>query len=148
MRLAGYSAAASAIGLIPPAQPCDTIVISMLELLWRKVVAAHSYALRRFLDNHERVKVWPARKTDQQLVLRYLASKFQPGVGYSEKEVNAILNRYHTFEDYALLRRSLYDYGFLERERNGSRYWLAAATADTTDDTALPSLTAPDDHTT
>ena len=47
---------------------------------------------------------------------------------YTEKEVNAILNRCHTFEDWALLRRELFERGYLNRERDGSTYWRTPKT--------------------
>jgi hypothetical protein len=39
------------------------------------------------------------------------------GVIYTEKEVNAILKQYHTFEDRALLRRELYDKRYFDRKK-------------------------------
>lgn len=82
-----------------------------------------SLRLRRFLDAQERVTTWPAKQQDKRLVLAYLATKFEAERHYTEKEVNALLNAWHTFADYALLRRYLFDYGWLDRERDGSRYW-------------------------
>jgi hypothetical protein len=82
-----------------------------------------SFRLRRFLDNRERVATWPAKQQDKRLVLKYLATKFEAERDYTEKEVNALLKAWHTFGDYVLLRRYLFDYGLLDRERNGSRYW-------------------------
>ena len=54
----------------------------------------------------------------------YLASKFELGKRYSEKEVNEILNNWHTFEDWAMLRRDLFDKWFLGRDPKGKEYWL------------------------
>ena len=59
-----------------------------------------------------------------RILLEYLAKSFQPGIDYTEKQVNAILNRFHP--DIAGLRRDLVDAGLLSRERDGSRYWLSA----------------------
>ncbi|MFA9463130.1 MAG: DUF2087 domain-containing protein [Velocimicrobium sp.] len=42
---------------------------------------------------------------------------------YSEKEVNSICEKWHTFGDYFILRRELIDNGLLCRVPNGSRYW-------------------------
>jgi hypothetical protein len=55
--------------------------------------------------------------------LNYLLSKFDPTRLYTEKEVNTLLNEYHTFGDPALLRRELFDRGLLDRIPNGSAYW-------------------------
>ena len=59
----------------------------------------------------------PSRQKKLMVILRWLASKFQPGVMYSEREVNAILTA--CYHDYATLRRDLVDFGFLRRERGG-----------------------------
>ncbi|MBI3739082.1 MAG: DUF2087 domain-containing protein [Chloroflexi bacterium] len=56
-----------------------------------------------------------------RVVLEYLVQAFSPGVDYTEKEVNAIIKRFH--EDFAGLRRDLIDAGLLQRESDGSRYW-------------------------
>ena len=57
-------------------------------------------------------------------VLRYLAGKFEEDLVYSQKEVNSIINEWHNFGDYFILRRLLIDYGFLARTADGSRYWV------------------------
>ncbi len=82
--------------------------------------------LRRFLDTAGRVKSWPSRSKDQQIVLAYLAAHFERGREYSEKEVNAILNAWHSYGDHATLRRYLYDHRYLDRSRDGARYWLGS----------------------
>lgn len=82
--------------------------------------------LKTYLDELERVTKWPSKRNKGQfqlLVLQYLASKFEPGVTYTEKEVNALLNQYHTFNDPALLRREMVERKLLERTRDGKAYW-------------------------
>lgn len=79
--------------------------------------------LARFLDEEKRVTMLPAKKEKRDCVLAYLAEKFEPGRDYTEKEVNALLSVWHTFDDFFLLRRELVDHKLLLRERNGSRYW-------------------------
>lgn len=54
-------------------------------------------------------------------ILEYLVEAFTPGMDYKEKEVNAIIRRFH--EDVSGLRRDLIDAGLLKRESDGSRYW-------------------------
>ena len=80
--------------------------------------------LRNFLDDELRLKAYPTKRKLKDASLYYLASKFEPKKEYTEKEVNELLNRWHTFEDAALLRRELYDLRFLGREINGSKYWM------------------------
>jgi len=86
--------------------------------------------LRRFLDAEGRLKVWPAKLKDQKLVLAHLAAEFAVGRQYSEREVNQILQRLHTFGDWVSLRRALIDHRFLDREADGSRYWRQLGAAE------------------
>lgn len=80
----------------------------------------------RFLDSGKKVKTWPKKQADKILVLDYLATKFDPARTYTEKEVNEILNIWHTFVDWPLLRRELVDRGYLIRDINGYEYKLSA----------------------
>lgn len=80
-------------------------------------------SIRRFFDLQGRLTTWPARQQDQIAVLAHLASRFEPGTMYTEKEVNAVLNRHHTWRDPATLRRQLYDRFLLDRTSDGARYW-------------------------
>jgi hypothetical protein len=58
------------------------------------------------------------------VILRWLASLFEIGRLYGEKEVNAVLKTAYA-EDYVSLRRELINFGYLRRERGGGQYWLA-----------------------
>lgn len=83
-------------------------------------------SIATYLDESGRVVGWPSkrnRRGAQRLVLAYLASKFEHGRDYREREVNEILRAWHTFDDHALLRRELFEAGLLLREKDGSRYW-------------------------
>jgi hypothetical protein len=66
-----------------------------------------------------RLREIPAKQSKRRIVLTRLALEFEPGMRYSEREVNETLSRFH--EDYASLRRYLVDEELLTRER--SRYW-------------------------
>lgn len=78
-----------------------------------------------FLDNEGRIIQVPKPNRTKIPLLAYLASKFEEGRNYTEKEVNNIINAWHTFNDYFILRRLLIDYGFLRRTPNGAEYWVA-----------------------
>ncbi len=87
-------------------------------------------ALRPFVDDDGRIHQWPARQKTQRMAAALLARRFEPGRDYSEPEVNVLLMDGHTFADWALLRRVLCDWRVLDRERDGSRYWLHAGAAE------------------
>ncbi len=84
-------------------------------------------SIAMFLDDGGRITQLPARGEAKRAVLAYLATKFSCDRDYTQKEVNAIIDNWHTFGDYFLLRRELIDYQFLYRERDGSRYWKEAS---------------------
>ncbi len=77
-----------------------------------------------FLDINGKIKQLPVPNRTKIPVLQYLCTKFETGRTYSEKEVNRIIDAWHTFGDYFILRRSLIDYGFLARTANGAQYWV------------------------
>ncbi len=73
--------------------------------------------LQTFFDG-ERLQI-PSSEKKLLVIIKWLADKFEYDVRYTEKEVNAILTRYHA--DYALLRRELVDCHYLKREKG--IYW-------------------------
>jgi predicted transcriptional regulator len=77
--------------------------------------------LKDFCTTDGKIKAFPAQRKKFEAVLRYVLKAFQPGVRYSEKEVNQIIARFN--EDTATLRRELVDYHWLKREGGGGAYW-------------------------
>ena len=79
--------------------------------------------LKPFLDENGKLRQYPKKRKPKMLSLYYLASKFEPQIEYSEEEINRIIEAWHTFNDWAMLRRDLYDNHFFDRKENGSIYW-------------------------
>lgn len=79
--------------------------------------------ITRFLDENSKVKIWPAKRDMKIEILSYISTKFEISRDYTEKEVNEIIEAWHTFGDYFMIRRGLIDYRFLSRTKNGARYW-------------------------
>ena len=77
--------------------------------------------LATFTDADGRITSFPAQRKKYLVLLRYVVRAFEPGVRYTEKQVNEILSRYN--EDTADLRRSLIDTRMMARETGGSAYW-------------------------
>ena len=94
----------------------DTAWIEALD--WDE---ADKKVLREFTENGRLIQL-PAKDKKCMVIMRWLATKFEPSVRYSEKQMNAMLTEVH--EDYATLRRNLVEYGFMRRERGGGDYWL------------------------
>ncbi len=76
----------------------------------------------RFIDGAGKVRQWPTKHSDKALVVAYLATKFEAARSYTEPEINEILKNWHTFGDWPLLRRELYEQGYLDRAKDGSNY--------------------------
>ncbi|HZU66792.1 MAG TPA: metalloregulator ArsR/SmtB family transcription factor [Ktedonobacteraceae bacterium] len=66
-----------------------------------------------------RLKEIPASRKKRSVILKWLAQQFEPGVRYSEAQVNEILQRYHP--DSATLRREMIGEHLLQREQGS--YW-------------------------
>jgi hypothetical protein len=65
---------------------------------------------------------FPVKEKRKIAILRNLIKRFDKERKYTEKEVNEILkNAYH---DYVTLRRYLIEYGFMDRIKDGSSYWV------------------------
>jgi hypothetical protein len=86
----------------------------------RKVLATFSGPDGRFTG-------FPTQEKKFLVLLRHVLRDFRPGVRYSEKKVNEILSRYS--DDTARLRRSLVEFGFMDREGGGRDYWVKESAA-------------------
>jgi hypothetical protein len=85
-----------------------------LDAFDRKVLAT-------FVDADGRIKAFPTQAKKALVVVRYALGAFEPGVTFSEAEVNERLRRYS--DDTARLRRAFVDHGFMQRTPDGAAYW-------------------------
>jgi len=81
----------------------------------RKVLAS-------FTGPDGRFTAFPTQEKKFLVLLRHVLREFRPGVRYSEKTVNEMLS--HFSDDTARLRRSLVEFGFMDREGGGRDYWV------------------------
>nr|WP_319637824.1 DUF2087 domain-containing protein [Priestia aryabhattai] len=72
------------------------------------------------------LRTFHLQEKQRLVVLEELSGHFDFGTTYTEKEVNDRLTPF--YDDYAVLRRYLIEYGFLERSADGSRYWRKGET--------------------
>ena len=75
--------------------------------------------LRDFTGPDGRLKSLPAQRKKLEAVLEHIARDIEPGMRYTEQQINTILSRYH--EDTATLRRELIGYQLMERQ--AGEYW-------------------------
>lgn len=109
-------AAAAVPGDVPVAAPKgDAVDLSTLSTTARK-------ALLQFDDAGRLVRL-PNKLSVQQMTMWALWTQFAAHRRYTEKEVNAISNAFHTFGDQATLRRELVNMKLLGRKSDCSEYW-------------------------
>jgi hypothetical protein len=82
--------------------------------------------LRRYFRGGRLTQI-PSQLSRRRVVLDRLAQEFDVGSRYTERQVNAILRRFH--EDVASLRRFLVDEGFLDRATG--EYWRSGGSVRT-----------------
>jgi DNA-binding transcriptional ArsR family regulator len=73
---------------------------------------------RKVLDNFvngERLLEIPVSRKKRLVILKWLANFFEPGISYSEREVNTIVKLHHN--DCATLRREMVGYRILARDK-------------------------------
>lgn len=87
-----------------------------LDAFDRKVLAT-------FTDADGRITAFPVQQKKYLVLLRHVAAALEPGVRYPERTLNEVLKRFN--DDTAQLRRSLVEFGFMQREGGGGEYWLA-----------------------
>ena len=79
--------------------------------------------MNKLINEFDEIIRWPKKPADKKIVINWISNKFNGEIKYSEKEVNEILDRHHSFIDSALLRRELISRKFLSRKDDGSEYW-------------------------
>lgn len=65
---------------------------------------------------------FPSKEKRKIIVLQNILTRFEPNTVYAEKEINEILKT--IYSDFATIRRYLIEYGFMERSRDCSEYWI------------------------
>ena len=74
-----------------------------------------------FSSANSRLRYFPVKEEKRKLLLPRFASLFEPNKIYTEDEVKIIIKK--VYDDDALIRRYLVDYGYLNREKDGSKYY-------------------------
>jgi len=68
------------------------------------------------------LKDFPKKEKRKIVILRNIAMRFESEKEYTEKEVNEVLKG--IFHDFVTIRRYLIEYGFMDRHKDGSSYWI------------------------
>lgn len=70
-----------------------------------------------------RLRSIPVFEKRRVAVLRHVAAQLTPGANYTERQLNDLLREIFP-GDFVTLRRHLLEYGYIERDAEGSRFWL------------------------
>lgn len=83
-----------------------------------------AHVLATFFESMKplKLKVFSPKEKNKVVILAKIAEQFALGRNYTEKEVNQILKP--VYDDYITIRRYLIMYGFMDRTKDGSSYWL------------------------
>jgi len=65
---------------------------------------------------------FPSKEKKKIVILQQIIKDFETGKEYTEKEVNEIIKQ--SYADFVTIRRYFIEYGFLDRTRDGSAYWV------------------------
>jgi hypothetical protein len=72
--------------------------------------------------SHGALTKFPPKEKQRLVVLREISKQLKKDDMYDEKELNQILKE--IYDDYALIRRYMIEYGLLDRKSDGSKYWV------------------------
>lgn len=81
--------------------------------------------LGTYITSSGRLRSYPNTEQAKKVILEYITSYFSKGEKYQDSEVNGILM--NIYIDYALLKRELLEFEFLNRTEKGGIYWVKGA---------------------
>ena len=73
-------------------------------------------------DGQMLIQAFPPKEKRKIIIMEKIMDDFEVDRDYSEKEVNQIIARYYS--DFVTVRRYLIQYKFMDRVKDGSRYWV------------------------
>ncbi|WP_096435797.1 DUF2087 domain-containing protein [Alteribacter populi] len=95
----------------------------MVDDRWVITEQEEEKVLKNYIDKQTgKLLQFPGKEKRKIVILKYIISQFEVEQQYKEKEVNELIKRF--YEDFATLRRYLIEYGFMHRNKDGSRYWV------------------------
>lgn len=97
---------------------------TMLDERYAITIEENESILKQYFPEgpNGRITGFPKKEKRKIAILRQIVKRFELERTYTEKEVNEVLKTAQ--EDYVTLRRYLIEYGFMDREDNGSSYWV------------------------
>ena len=68
------------------------------------------------------LSTFPSKEKRKIIVLQHILMRFDRSKKYSEKEINQVLKS--IYHDFATIRRYLIEYGFMDRSKDCTEYWV------------------------
>lgn len=78
--------------------------------------------LKTYFDENGELTHFPSKEKRKIIILQKMIKSFDPNQTYTEQEINEILK--DKFHDFATIRRYFIEYGFMDRNKDGSSYWV------------------------
>ena len=80
--------------------------------------------LKRYFGDGNKIliKNFPVKEKRKIIIMQRIMEDFEINKQYTEKEVNEILKYY--YDDFVSVRRYLISYGFMDRNKDGTFYWV------------------------
>lgn len=78
--------------------------------------------IKIYFDELGHLKEFPSKEKRKILVLKYIMKNFTSDRKYTETQINRVLKR--IYGDFVTIRRSLIEYGFMDRKVDCSLYWV------------------------
>ena len=72
--------------------------------------------------NPLKLRTFATKEKRKLVILRRIVREIDKDKNYTEKELNSLLKE--IYDDFVTLRRYLIEYGFMDRSRDGSSYWI------------------------
>ncbi|TFD98320.1 DUF2087 domain-containing protein [Jeotgalibacillus salarius] len=78
--------------------------------------------LKTYFKEDGSLNQFPSKEKRKIIVLQHLLKRFTAGQQYTEREVNEVLKK--AYADFVTIRRYFIEYGFMDRNQDGSAYWV------------------------
>lgn len=89
-----------------------------------KSIQTYNKKLNNYYDSYGKLIQYPSKRPMRIIALKKITEQLNEGREYTEKEINEIISQNIAFNDIELIRREMYQYKFIGRLRDGSKYWV------------------------
>lgn len=88
-----------------------------------KDIGFYREKIKSYYDDENKLTQYPSKRPMRIIALINIADKIDASSEYTEKQINEIIKSSIAFGDIELIRRELFQYKFIGRLKDGSKYW-------------------------